>query len=154
MTGTRLKNNARGLRQYADNFGTHRFTILGDLRLELVFGNVRVTVVPDLHVREGAKEKIIKVDFAQAQLDEEMVRIIVQSMFEAFRSAYNGRITPSSVLYLDAARVDEYRGARVGSRLLTEIKAACKNIEALWDTITKCLNIIDLGQPRNHYVSW
>ncbi len=136
MSATRLKNNVRGLRQYADNFGNRRFTILGDLRLALEFGSVKVTVVPDLHLREGTKEKILKLDFAKAQPDEEMVKVIVQSMFEAFR-VNQGTITPSSVLYLDVARGDEYRGARVGSRLLTDIKAACKNIEALWGTITK-----------------
>lgn len=136
MSETRLKNNVRGLRQYADNFARRQFTILGDLRLGLVFGGVRVTVVPDLHVREGSKEKIVKLDFAKAQPDEGLIKIIVQSMFEAFR-VDQGSITPSSVLYLDVARGDEYRGARVGSRLLRDMRAACKNIEALWSTITK-----------------
>jgi hypothetical protein len=136
MGGTRLRNNVRALRQYTDSFASRRFTILGDLRLSLVFGSVRVTVVPELHVREGSREKIVKLDFAKTQPKEDLVKIIVQSMFEAFQ-VDQGSITASSVLYLDVARGAEYRGARVGSRLLTDIRAACNNIEALWDTITK-----------------
>ncbi|MDX6403865.1 MAG: hypothetical protein QOH70_1320 [Blastocatellia bacterium] len=136
MSETRLRNNVRGIRQYADNFASRRFTILGDLRLALAFDTVRVTVVPDLHVREGSREKIVKLDFAKAQPDHELIKIITQSMFEALRVG-QGSITPSSVLYLDAARGDEHRGARVGSRLMTDIRAACQNIEALWGTITK-----------------
>lgn len=136
MSRTRLRNNVRALRHYADNFANRQFTVLDDLRLELTFDSVRVTVAPDLHVREASKEKIIKMDFGKSEPDGEMVKIIAQSMFEAFR-VNRGSITPSSVLYLDVARGDEHRGARVGSRLLTDIKAACKNIEALWGTITK-----------------
>lgn len=136
MKGTRLRNNVRGLRHYADNFSNRQLTVLGDLKLALMFDGVRVTVVPDLHVQEGSREKIIKMDFAKAQPEGELVKIIVQSMFEAFR-VEQGSITPSAVLYLDVARGDEHRGARVGSRLFTDIKAACKNIEALWGTITK-----------------
>ncbi len=136
MSRTRLKNNARGLRQYADNFASRQFAVLSDLRLALVFDNVRVTVAPDLHVREGTREKIVKLDFGKSEPQDSLVKIIVQSMFEAFRLDERS-ITPSSVLYLDVARGDEHRGARVGSRVLTEIRAACKNIEGLWGTITR-----------------
>lgn len=135
-TRTRLRNNARGLRQYADNFASRQFAILGDVRLALVFENVRVTVAPDLHVREGTRERIVKLDFGKSAPQGSLVKIIVQSMFEAFRDGRTS-VTPSSVLYLHVARGDEHRGTRVGSRVLTDIKAACKNIEALWGTITK-----------------
>jgi hypothetical protein len=135
MSRTRLKNNGRALRQYADNFANRQFAILSDLRLALVFDNVRVTVAPDLHVREGTKEKILKLDFGKSEPENSLVKIIVQSMFEAFRVQRS--ITPSSILYFDVARGDEHRGARLSSRVLTEIRAACKNIEGLWGTITK-----------------
>jgi len=102
MTRSRLNNNARAVRQYAENFGARKFTIIDDLKLALVFGNVRVTVMPDLHVREANKEKIVKLGFSRTEPDGEVVRIISQSMFEAYRTA-EGAITSSNVLYLDVA---------------------------------------------------
>jgi len=136
QSAVRLRNNARGLRQYADNFHRRRFSVLDDLRLGLVYGNVRISVAPDLHVKEGAKEKIVKLDFSKKPLEEGQARIVSQCMFEAFRIKH-GSITPSSVLYLDVSNGTEHRGARVGARLLADVKAACDNITALWDTITR-----------------
>lgn len=136
QSAVRLRNNARGLRHYADNFANRRFTVLPDVRLELVYGDVRITVVPDLHVREGSKEKIVKLDFAKQAPSDEVVKIISQSMFEAVR-ATNGATTPSSVLYFDVPRGVENRGARVGARLAADIRAACDNIAALWDGIAR-----------------
>ena len=134
MSTTRLRNNARGLRDYADNFSRRRFEIKPDLRLQLVHNNVRVSVVPDLHVVETGKEKIIKLDFARDEADELQSRIVSQFMFEAFRRT-RGKITPASVLYLHVSSGLEHRGARVGARLLNDMRAACDNISALWDTI-------------------
>ena len=136
MTRSRLNNNARAVRQYAHNFGPRKFTILDDLKLALVFGSVRVTAIPDLHVREVNKEKIVKLGFSTTEPDGQIVKIISQSMFEAYLTA-DGAITSSNVLYLDVARGTEHRGARVGARLMTDIRAACENIEALWNTIAK-----------------
>jgi hypothetical protein len=136
QSGVRLRNNARGLRQYAQNFQGRTFSILSDLRLALVHGNVKITVAPDLHVNEGNKEKIIKLDFSQGTIEETQIKIISQCMFEAFRAAH-GAITPSSVLYLRVPNGIEHRGARIGARLRADVRAACDNIAALWDTITR-----------------
>ena len=134
-SATRLRNNARALRQYADHFHRRKFQVLPDLKLALSHSDVRISVIPDLHVREGAKKKIIKLDFSKNP-DDEQSRIISQCMFEAFRES-QGKITPSAVLYLQVAIGAEVRGARVGSRLMGDFKAACENINALWDTITR-----------------
>lgn len=132
----RLRNNARGLRQYADNFYSRRFEVLPDLRLALVHDDVRITVAPDLHVTEAGKEKIFKLDFARRSPDEQLIKIVSQCMFEAFRKAQNS-ITPASVLYLDVANGTQHKGARIGARLLQDVKAACANISGLWGTITR-----------------
>jgi hypothetical protein len=63
----RLKNNARAIQRYADNFGDIEYEILPDVALALSFGNVQVTVSPDLHVREGGKEKLVKLEFAEKE---------------------------------------------------------------------------------------
>jgi len=136
QSAIRLRNNARGLRQYADNFSRRRFDVLPDLRMELVYEDVRITVVPDLHVSERGKEKILKLDFTSRTADAQVIRIVSQCMFEAFRTSH-GSITSSSVLYLEVANGTEHHGARIGARLLGEVKAACDNINALWGTITQ-----------------
>lgn len=136
QSAIRLRNNARGLRQYADNFSRRRFDVLPDLRMELVYGDVRITVVPDLHISERGKEKILKLDFASRTPDAQVIRIVSQCMFEAFKNTH-GRITSSSVLYLEVANGTEHRGARIGARLLGDVRAACDNISALWGTITQ-----------------
>lgn len=136
QSAVRLRNNARGVRHYHDSFYNRRFEILADLRMALVHGEVRVTVVPDLHVRERGREKIIKLDFARQAVDPEVVRIVSQCMFEAFKNS-QGAITSSSVLYLEVAQAAEHHGARVGARLLADMRAACDNISALWGTITR-----------------
>jgi hypothetical protein len=48
----RLRHNARALREYAALWGNKTFEVLDELRLSLRYGNVRISVVPDLHVRE------------------------------------------------------------------------------------------------------
>lgn len=136
QSGVRLRNNARAVRQYSENFHDRKFTILADLRMALVHGDVRITVAPDLHVKEGNKEKIIKLDFSRTGPEDGQLRIVSQCMFEAFR-ADHGAITPSSVLYLVVSSGSEHRGARVGARLLADVRAACENIGALWETITR-----------------
>jgi hypothetical protein len=136
QSAIRLRNNARAVRQYADNFYRRPFDVLPDLRMELVYGDVRITVVPDLHVSERGKEKILKLDFANRSVDEQVIRIVSQCMFEAFRNAH-GAITSASVLYLVVVNGTEHRGARIGARLLGDVRAACDNISALWGTITQ-----------------
>jgi len=136
QSAVRLRNNGRAVKQYSDSFHHRKFTILTDLRMALVHGDVRITVVPDLHVKEGNKEKIVKLDFSRSGAEEAQLRIISQCMFEAFR-AEHGAITPSAVLYLAVASGAEHRGARVGARVLADVRAACENIGALWNSITR-----------------
>jgi hypothetical protein len=78
----------------------------------------------------------LKLDFANRSVDAQVIRIVSQCMFEAFRNAH-GAITSASVLYLEVANGTEHRGARIGARLLGDVRAACDNISALWGTITQ-----------------
>lgn len=131
ISATRLKHNSRVLRQYAKHFAERPFEVLDTLRLSLVFGDVRLSVVPDLHVRERGKEKIVKLDFGVRQPSEEVVKIISQCMFEAARGEVED-LTSSSALYLDVGRGTEHRGARAGARIRADIEAACETISAVW----------------------
>jgi hypothetical protein len=137
MTGqsvTRLRNNARALREYSTFWGGKSFDVLDELRLDLRYGVVRVSVVPDLHIRENESERVVKFDFASKEPDDRIPGIISQAMFEAV-STSGMRIPASGVLYVDVARRRAVRGARRGSRMAGEIRAACENIEAIWDRI-------------------
>lgn len=133
-TKTRLNHNSRALRQYARHFSARQFDLLPDVTLELEFNGVLISVFPDLHVREGKKEKIIKLEFTKELPDTRISTIISQALFEAQARKGIG-LTSASVLYLDVPRGSEYRGARVGSRLESEMQAACENIIAIWNGI-------------------
>lgn len=133
-SAVRLTNNARGLRNYARAFTSNPYEILPDLSLYLDFGPVRVTVAPELHVRERGQEKIIKLDFATNAPDNQLIKIITQAMYEA--AAQNGLgLQAASVLYMDVPRHKVHRGARMGARLTRDIEAACETISAVWDTL-------------------
>ncbi len=134
QTKTRLRHNARGLRDYARNFASRSFEILDDLRLSLQFGDVVVSVVPDLHVREKGKEKLIKLEFSAAEPLPAAVQVISQAMFEAAEQANLG-LPSASVLYLDVPRGVAHKGARLGSRMRRDIESVCLSISAIWDTL-------------------
>jgi hypothetical protein len=130
----RLRNNAKALRAYAENFGNRKFEILGPVRLGLRYADVRVSAAPDLHVREKGVEKIIKLEFGAEEPDEITVKVISQGLFEAAqREGFAFRA--ADVLYLDVPRGKTHRGARLGARLSGDIEATCLNISAIWDTL-------------------
>ena len=133
-TKTRLRHNARALRAYAAHFADRDFDILADLQLNLAFGDVVITVVPDLHVSEAGREKIVKLEFGVNEPDARAVQVISQAMFEASRQASLGLPT-SSILYLDVPRGQEHRGARLGSRMRNDIESTCLSISAIWDRL-------------------
>ena len=133
-TRTRLNHNARALRDYNKSFGDKIYKILPDISLAVAYGDIRVTAFPDLHVREGTNEKIIKLDFSVERQPDEVARIICQVFFEAANLA--GINLPSkNVLFVDVTRGRELKEARVRSRTLRNIEATCESISAIWDRI-------------------
>ncbi len=131
---TRLRHNVRGLRAYEAHFAGRPFEVLRGISAPLIFGDVRISVVPDLHVREGKNERVIKLEFGVNPPSDSEVKVISQLMFEAVHKA--GLPLPAAgVLYLDVQRGKEHRGARAGSRMKSDIEAACKTISNIWDSI-------------------
>lgn len=130
----RLQCNARALRAYARNFGNKQLEILDELRLSLHYGDVTITVSPDLHAIENRKEKIIKFGFANDETDKERVKIISQAMFETAQSA-SLNLPSSGIIYCDVHSGKEHRGARLGARMRSNIEAACANISSIWNNI-------------------
>lgn len=131
---TRLRHNVRCLRAYEANFAKRSFEVLPTVSAPLTFGDIRISVVPDLHVREGKNEKVIKLEFGVDAPEETEVKVISQLMFEAVHAA--GLPLPAAgVLYLDVQRGKEHRGARAGSRMKSDIEATCKTISDIWEKI-------------------
>ena len=133
-TGTRLRNNARALDAYANYFTKKKYQVLSPARLRKQFGDVLVTVSPDLHVVERKQEKVLKFHFSKDAPSKESVKIVSQLMYEAAADQLKN-LKSSSVLFVDVGRGEEHKGARAGARTLREIEAACKNIAGLWSGI-------------------
>lgn len=132
--GTRLRHNSRGLIDYSTHFPSKAYMVLPERKFFVTFGDVRISVLPDLHVQEKGRERFLKLEFAKNEPSAETVKIVSQIMFEAALIA-KIPVGSSDVIYLDVARGRSYKGARVGSRLKTEVEAACANITSLWDGI-------------------
>jgi hypothetical protein len=133
-TKTRLSHNSRALRSYSKHFTTRAFKVLDDLSLSLIYGDVRVTAVPDLHVEEKGQERVLKFDFSVDPPLADEVKIICQVLFEALGHAAL-TIPASSVLFLDVERGRVHKGARVGARMRRDVEATCQTISAIWDKI-------------------
>lgn len=131
---TRLKHNARAIRAYAANFAHRPFKLLPGLTIPLAYGDVRITVVPDLHVEERSRRKIVKLEFGVDPPSDNEIRVISQLLFEASIKAGLG-LPSAGVLYLDVGRGSEHRGARAGSQMRRNIEDACKTISAIWEDI-------------------
>jgi hypothetical protein len=132
--GTRLRNNERALRAYADAWGQRVFEVVGSPRLELRYGRVRVSVAPELHVRDNGKDMLIKLDFGVPAPEAGLTRIVTQAIYEAATKAGTG-IAPKNCIYFHIQANREYGGARMGSRTARDIEAACETLCAIWDTI-------------------
>jgi len=133
---TRLGHNVRALESYLENFASSQFRILKSPALKYLHANVNVNASPDLLVAEDGREKLIKLDLAADAADETLIRIVLQVMYEAAVAA-GLRVAPRDVIYLDISRGILHRGARARARLRRDIDAACENIAAMWEGITK-----------------
>lgn len=130
----RLLHNARAIRSYERAFGGQTLVLNDDLSLTLVFGDVEVTVTPDLFAEDRSRRKLIKLDFAKEKPDDRVPKIITQLMYQGATQA-GLDVRGSDCLYLECGRGVTHKGTGVRSRLNAEIEAACANIAALWPSI-------------------
>jgi hypothetical protein len=128
---SKLLNNSRVLRSYARYFGDKQLELLPDISLTLTLGEVRISVIPELHAFEKKKEKIIKLVFNKQEPTPQFFKIVGQAMFEAQEQA-RLKLPSASVLCYDVARGGVVKGARVGSRLRADMENTCRTIEDIW----------------------
>lgn len=137
-TRARLRNNARAIDDHAAHFSGRAFQVLPKRRFTLTYGDVTVRVSPDFVVRERGVEKLVRLYCNGPEPSREYVAIVCQCMFEAAVQAgwpQGATMTPQRVLFLDLARGTPHKGARMRSRMQTNIAAACAQISAIWDTL-------------------
>ena len=114
---TRLRHNSRGLLDYASQFPSKVYDILPERKFYVTFGEVRVSILPDLHVREKQKERFLKLEFSKDPPDDATVKIVSQIMFEAAVAA-KIPITSSDIVYVDGVPVARgATGPAVGGRV-------------------------------------
>ena len=130
----RLDHNARSLRKYAEHFGTRKLVYLGAPPLRYSHGNVVISARPDLYVTERGKEKLLKLDFVVARVDEEIPKIVTRLMLEAAQ-IQEFSISPSRVEYIHISSGISVKGKAAGTRALGNIDASCENITAIWDSL-------------------
>jgi hypothetical protein len=131
--GTKLKCNGRAIGQYVRHFGAKEFEWVQPPKLELNYGPVRISTSPDLHVRDGRRGRLIRLEFA-SDLKPEAAQIIAQGIFESSQAAQLD-VTASAVSVWKLADGTTHGGARMGSRMRKNIEAACQNIVAIWPSI-------------------
>lgn len=133
---TRFEHNIRAMQSYLQYFSANRFEVLVPPKLEYSYHSVVVGATPDLFVRDGTNKKLIKLDLGVEPADEEMIKVILQVIFEAAQNT-GMNLLPNNVIYLDISRGLQHVGARSRTKLTRDIQAACENIEAMWDGIKK-----------------
>lgn len=131
---TRLRNNARTIKDYDLNFSKKTWTVGQSTKLTREYGEVSIKITPDLTVIENGQQKLIKFDHSAAEPDKRQVDIICQVIYEA-ALASAPQLPANAVLYLDIARGVTHRGARTKTRMTREIEAACATISSIWKSI-------------------
>jgi hypothetical protein len=131
---TRLNHNARAVRLYHQYFRKNEFEVVQRKSLQFDSGNVRVRTTPDLCVIENGAEKIIKFEFSAAEPSGDVIKIISQVMYESVNRG-GATLPAASIMYYDVPRGAAHKGARVQTRTLANILAACETIENIWEAI-------------------
>ncbi len=132
--GARLRHNAQALRRYEEHFGDRSYVVQKAARLNVQYGDVVITVAPDLSVLCDGRPRLVKFDFGAEPPPERLVKIVTQVMFEAALPAIPD-LKSGSVIYADVSRGVEHRGARMGAAVQRDIVAACQTIAQIWDGI-------------------
>ncbi len=127
----RVKNNIRAFESYLRDFEKKKLTILPSPDLKFTHGQVVVSAFPDLYVRDGQRHKIYKMDFSKGDPNPRAIRIVLQVTYVA-ACERKLPVTTKDVIYIDVSRGRSYTGAKVRTRLMRDVEAACQTIEDVW----------------------
>lgn len=134
MSITRLRQNARAVLLYERFFRASGVEVLDTPRFRLTYHGVTISVVSDLCLVDGARTKLVKIQFGGKKLADQSVRVITQCMLEAANAGGHG-LSASSCVYIDLPRETVHPAPRAGKRTLQDVKAACETILQIWESI-------------------
>jgi len=131
---TKLLNNARSVKNYAEHFSGRHYEVLGNVKFPFTLGGVSINVTPDIHVADGGIEKYLKFSFSKSKLKHEYVRAMVACI------SYGLHIhlqvdNPDAVAFIDVPRGNVHRGLKVTDALVGEIRGQCEELEESWNLL-------------------
>lgn len=129
-----MRSNARVLAAYAKTLAHHDLEILPRQTFLFPTKGIDVNATPDLLIKSHSGLKFIKFDFTEKGWKLEMRKIILQGVYEAVVKALP-KTSVGDVVVQHIQSGHEFCGARMGSRLRSDIEITCANIVAIWPTV-------------------
>ncbi len=131
---TKLLNNARSIKSYAEYFGRLNYEVLGNVKLPFMLGGVTINATPDMHVSDGESEKYIKFNFSKNKLKYDYIKTMVACM--SYGLHVNFQINNhDAVAFIDVPNGKIYQGLKITSTLVKEMKAQCEELETEWNSM-------------------
>lgn len=132
----KLRSNIGLLESYMRNFKDKRYDILSMLCSNLEIEGVTLSIRSDIHAIEKNSEKFIKYICSKDKTSELEIKIISQIIFESIEPT-KYKISSKNVELIDIRRGTIHTLARNNARIKSDLKAACKFINMIWDKIEK-----------------
>ena len=131
---TKLLNNARSVKSYAEHFGGHHYEVLGNVKLPFTINGVSINVTPDMHVADGGVEIYLKFSFSKSKLKHDYVRTMLACMSYGLHANLHDD-NPEVIALIDVPRGTVHRGLRVTDVLVGEIICQCEELEKVWNLL-------------------
>jgi hypothetical protein len=130
----RLENNVRAIGLYERNFGRRQFEVVRQVRLPaLHIAGVVVTANPDLQVSEEDEQLLLLLDCTVGKPEREAVSTLCQLTHLACREV--AALPAKAVRFLHLKTGEETRWSGRGKKRWPQIRAACRQVAALWPLI-------------------
>lgn len=131
---TKMLNNARSVRNYAEYFGVNHYDVLGNVKLPFALSGVAINVTPDMHVVDEGLEIYIKFSFSNKKLKLDYVRAMRACMSYGLYANLNVK-NPDAIAFVDVSRGVVYKGLTVTDDIVDEIRWNCEELEKSWNLL-------------------
>lgn len=131
---TKLLNNSRSIRDYANSFSNVHYDSTDSIRLSFTMHGVTINVTPDLHAILNGSDIYVKFNFSKEKLKYEYIRAIRACM--SYALFVNMKINdPNSVMFVDVPRGVTHNGISITSDIVDEIGCNCIELESVWNLL-------------------
>jgi len=131
---TKLLNNSRSIKSYAEHFSDHHYNILENVKFPFTLGGVTINVTPDLHVEDGGVERYFKFSFTKKKLKFDYVRTIVACMSYGL-NVHQAVNQPDAVALIDVPSGIVHSGVKITDAIVEELSKSCSNLTETWDLL-------------------